>query len=246
MAINLLLFLVAFKYKSDKLTDASYSTTFLVLVLLSLGLAQARNGYFLLLVAMVAIWAVRIGGFLLIRVIEKGKDGRFDGIREDFGKFAQFWLGQGASVWVLMLPVLLAFTHATPAHYSLITIVGFLIWLVGLIIESIADFQKKRFSDNPVNKNNWIDEGLWKKSRHPNYFGEMLIWIGIYLYVFDGLQGIEKIIALASPLLIVTLLRFISGVPILESGADKRWGQNAAYRRYKDRTNLLWPLSARK
>lgn len=239
LAINLSMFLIAFWRKSDKLTDISYAATFATIAIWSF-ITSSREWYHTLLMVLVVLWAIRLGGFLLYRVIKKGKDARFDGMRESFTKFGKFWLAQAITVWVMMIPSVFAF-NATPAHNWLVFI-GVAVWAIGLLCETTADFQKLTFSNNPANKDKWIDTGIWHYSRHPNYFGEIHIWVGIYLYTFAGLPLLPAIIGLVSPAFIIILLLFISGIPILEKSADKRWGSNPKYRAYKKRTSILIPF----
>lgn len=244
LAINILMFLIAFKLKSDKLTDISYALTFISLVALYLFERTYDNAYPLVVSWIVLVWAVRIGGFLLMRVMKKGKDKRFDGMRESFTRFGRFWLGQAITVWILMVPVLLTTDYG--GDITRLSMIGFGVWLIGLLIESLADAQKWSFSQNPNNKGQWIHSGIWKYSRHPNYFGEITVWIGVYLFAYPALVGNDKLIGLASPVFIALLLLFASGVPILEKSADKRWGDLPEYKRYKKRTSLLIPLPPRK
>lgn len=245
ICLNLGLFLIAFRYKSDRLTDASYALSFIALAILSLVIGTNTEWFGRIVAGMVILWALRIGIFLLMRIVKKGTDSRFDGIRGNFWAFGRFWLSQGISVWILMLPTILLFGHKTPRVSLIGTLIGGAIWVIGLTLETIADYQKRRFAAQASNANRWIDIGLWHYSRHPNYFGEMLIWIGIYCYAFGSLTGIERLIGLVSPLLICILLRFISGVPLLEKSADKRWGTQPSYRAYKAHTSLLVPLPRR-
>lgn len=240
LAVNALLFLVAFRLKSDKLTDISYALSFLVLDVIALLYAADHNPFSWLLFALVAVWAVRIGGFLLVRVLKIGKDRRFDGIRESFMRFGRFWLGQAITAWVLMLPVILG--QYRGGDLTLLSYAGLIVWLTGLLIEAAADYQKFIFKQDASNQGRWIQTGVWRYSRHPNYFGEILVWIGIYIYSFAALDGLERVIGLASPVLILLVLLFVSGVPILEKSADKRWGKLEDYQRYKKSTRLLVPL----
>jgi steroid 5-alpha reductase family enzyme len=242
LVINLAMFLVAFKLQSDKLTDISYAVSFIVVAIVGLtnGPRMPRCLYDYLLVAMVCIWAIRIGSFLLYRVIKKGKDGRFDGMREHFLRFGKFWIGQAFTVWLLMLPV--SFAAQLPAKLTVVSYAGLVVWCIGLLIEGTADIQKYRFTINPSNKGRWIDEGIWRYSRHPNYFGEIAVWIGVYVFALTVLRGWTAYVSLISPLFIILLLRFVSGVPILEKSADMRWGDDLKYQAYKKRTNLLIPL----
>jgi steroid 5-alpha reductase family enzyme len=240
LAINLLMFFIAFRLNSDKLTDASYAISFIALAVFVLIKSSSINNYVLLGSLMVIIWAIRIGGFLLYRVIKAGKDKRFDEIRDSFINFGKFWLGQALTVWILTLPLITSAKSTKPL--GLLSIIGILVWLVGLLIEAAADNQKRIFKNKSKTIHEWIDEGLWHYSRHPNYFGEILVWFGIYIYSFNHLDSLGKLIGLVSPVFIFLLLRFISGIPILEKSADKKWGKDPAYKTYKKQTNLLIPI----
>jgi steroid 5-alpha reductase family enzyme len=243
LGINGAMFLVAFWRQSDKLTDISYAVTFIVLAMTALVRGPGARYYNTFLAAMIWIWGIRIGGFLLYRVIQKGKDSRFDGMREDFVHFGKFWLGQAITVWLLMLPVSLALQQQ--GKIGILAYFGMVIWLLGLLVESAADWQKYRFNTDSKNKGRWIEEGVWQYSRHPNYFGEIAIWIGVYLYCLTVLSGWQVFVGLLSPVFITILLRFVSGVPILEKSADKRWGNDPKYRAYKQHTSLLLPWPKR-
>lgn len=239
LSINGGMFLVAFRLRSDKLTDASYALTFLTLTLFSF-VQSPKTTYDLIATMLVCAWALRIGSFLLYRVLRTGKDRRFDGIRDSFWQFGKFWLGQAITVWILMIPITLVLKGST--HQQVITVLGMVIWLLGFGVETIADLQKYRFTHDPQHAGHWIDTGVWRYSRHPNYFGEIAVWLGVYLYTFPGLSVPAKIIGVLSPLVITILLLFVSGIPILEKQADERWGNKAAYQAYKQRTSLLVPL----
>ena len=239
LGINLSMFLIAFWRKSDKLTDISYAATFATIAIWSFATSN-QTWYHALLLLMVLVWAVRLGGFLLYRVIKKGKDARFDGMRESFTKFGKFWLAQAITVWVMMIPSVFAF-NAEPS-YDWLAITGVIIWAIGLVCETVADLQKLAFNNNPANKNKWIDTGIWHYSRHPNYFGEILVWVGVYLFTLASLPLLPAIIGLVSPAFIIILLLFISGIPILEKSADERWGKDAKYQDYKKRTSILIPF----
>ncbi|HET9411907.1 MAG TPA: DUF1295 domain-containing protein, partial [Candidatus Saccharimonadales bacterium] len=191
------------------------------------------------------IWAVRLGGFLLYRISKTGKDSRFDNIRDNFIAFGRFWLGQGLSVWVILLPALVAFTASSP-NIAPLAWIGVVVWALGLALESAADWQKFTFNSLPANKGKWIQSGVWKYSRHPNYMGEMLVWIGLYLYAVSVLSLPLGIAVAVGPLFIISLLLFISGIPLLEKFADARWGTNAEYKKYKSRTSMLIPWPPKK
>jgi len=232
--------LIAYNLRSDKLTDISYALSFLSLNGLALAYAHRVSAYSLVLFLLVAVWSVRIGGFLLIRVLKVGKDQRFDDMRGSLVRFGKFWLGQAITAWVLTLPLTIAQYRGDRVNY--LSLAGVLVYATGLVIETIADYQKFVFKQDPKNKNHWIDSGLWKYSRHPNYLGEIMVWIGVYMYCVSALTVFERIVGLASPALIMALLLFVSGIPILEKSADQRWGKLPAYQAYKAKTGLLLPL----
>lgn len=240
LAINIAMFLVAYKYKTDKLTDISYAVTFVVLAVVALFIGQSDFMKYVL-VAMISVWACRLGGFLLIRVWRTGRDSRFDDMRDDFVKFGRFWVAQAVSVWAILLPSIFVLTGGA-MQFGAVAIAGFVIWMVGLMCEATADWQKYRFSQDPANKNKWIATGIWRYSRHPNYFGEIMVWVGVYLFVFASLEGWMLWVGLVSPLFIASLLLFVSGIPILEKSADQRWGNDPKYQAYKRRTSILVPM----
>lgn len=239
LSINLIMFVPAFLLQTDVLTDASYAITFIVVSYFAYNLGT-NNHVTTLVLAMIWIWALRIGIFLYLRVRKNRKDARFDDMRNHFWRFGRFWLLQGLSVWIILIPALLFFNRSTAALGTW-SYVGLGVWAIGLAIETIADLQKSRFTSEVENKGKWISSGLWSWSRHPNYFGEMTIWVGLYLVVSSSLSPDQAILALIGPVYIIGLLRFGSGVPILEKSADERWGKNPHYKVYKHRTGLLIP-----
>ncbi len=244
LGLNIAMFLVAFKLQSDKLTDISYALTFISIAILG-AFWSHWSVLSILLLIIVGIWGIRLGGFLLYRVSIVGKDTRFDEMRGSFWKFGRFWLLQAVTVWVLMLPVILvADMHGT--DITVLAWIGVSAALIGMVIEATADYQKFRFTQNKKNKGVWIHEGVWRYSRHPNYFGEILVWIGIFVVSATVLPIGWLLLAFVSPLAITILLLFVSGIPILEASADKRWGKSAAYRKYKNSTSILIPLPPKK
>lgn len=236
MGVNILMFIPAFLMKTDKFTDFSYSLTFIILTIYLL-LNSNFNTENILLAAMIILWALRLGIFLVARIWKAKKDRRFDAFRESFTGFLKFWLLQGFAVWVIMIPTIFYYSN----NYHKIHYLGFAVWLIGFLVESIADAQKFKFKSIKANENKFIKSGLWKYSRHPNYFGEILCWLGIYLFVFLSLNPIQMGVALISPLFIIILLAFVSGLPQLESHADKKWGQSNEYQDYKKKTSILIP-----
>ena len=234
LGIQIVLFIIAYSIKTDKLTDISYSLTFAIISII-IYIKSSRSILHLLLLFMILIWSLRLGIYLLIRINKIGKDKRFDNIRDRFFKFLGFWIVQGFTVWFVLINSILYF-DSSPRVNGLI-VFGIIIWILGLLIEGIADHQKFVFKNNLRNKNNFIQSGLWRYSRHPNYFGEFLMWLGIYLLTIDALDLTNKLISLISPFYLLIILIFVSGIPILERSYEKRYGRE--WKDYKDRTSMF-------
>lgn len=246
LALNGVFFIFAAYLKTDVFTDITYSLSF-VLLTAALFLTSQGNGAAQILVsAMVILWGLRLGSYLFSRILHIKVDHRFDDKRNNPVRFGMFWLLQAVTVWMVMLPVygiLSAPEASAPPVWALaVSAAGF---LAGFVIEAVADAQKYRFKSMEENRGKFMSQGLWAWSRHPNYFGEMLLWWSI---AFPGLfmfRGVEFLYFLG-PLFITLLLLFVSGVPLLEKSADEKWGGNEDYVRYKNRTPLLIPLPPRK
>jgi steroid 5-alpha reductase family enzyme len=237
LVVQAVFFAFAATLKTDKVTDLSYGLTFVLIAGAAL-VHSDRSVPAMVLAAMVILWGARLAGYLLFRIIHMGRDARFDGIREHFWPFFKFWLLQGLAIWVIVLPVTLWFS--APRVYSPWMSVGGTIWLAGLVIEAVADQQKFAFKRTPPGRTRWTDVGLWRYSRHPNYFGELLCWWGIFLYTAPAL-GAWIPLGGAGPLAITGLLLFVTGIPPLEASAQKRWGNDPEYQAYRRRTRALLP-----
>jgi steroid 5-alpha reductase family enzyme len=198
----------------------------------------------LVLATMVITWGMRLSGYLLIRVVTMGRDARFDGIREKFWPFFKFWLGQAVAVWLIMLPVTLWFSR--PGDWSPWMTAGFVMWGIGLVVETVADAQKFAAKRRPGGADRWMDTGLWKYSRHPNYFGELLCWWGVFLFVAGSYSGWQWA-AIIGPIALTHILLNVTGIPTLEASAKKKWGGRADYQAYVQRTSrlMLWPPLSR-
>ncbi len=243
VGINILMFIPAFIFKTDKLTDISYGVTFAVVALAAYLRSEREFAHAILLFAVLA-WAVRLGGFLLIRINKMGKDSRFDDMRDKFFAFLRFWLLQGVSVFVVLAASILLWQETGPTVTAL-SWAGIIIFALGLVLEATADYQKFLFKfSGKAKKHEWIDVGVWRMSRHPNYLGEMMVWTGLYLFVLPSLSGLAVFGGLISPLYIIALLLFGSGVPILEKYADKKWGKQDAFQTYKREVPVLIPTPA--
>lgn len=239
LLINLSLYFVAYYYKTDKLTDISYALTFIILSFKGFLNSDFSTSAWILLFMHLA-WAIRLGLFLGIRIHVMKKDDRFDKMRNNKWKFLGFWFLQAITVYIIMLPGILFWDKAS-FNIKISMFIGMFIWLVGLVIESVADWQKSTFFKTHDYKQQWLDTGLWCYSRHPNYFGEIMVWLGIYVFVAYSLPGFNFLIAILSPIFISFLLIFISGIPLLEKSAHKKFGHLQEYQKYKQTTSLLIP-----
>jgi steroid 5-alpha reductase family enzyme len=193
---------------------------------------------------LVVVWAVRLGSYLFRRILRMKVDHRFDGMRDQPLRFARFWLLQAITVAVVMLPVSYLLDRDQPGGFRIWSAVGAAVWLTGLLVEAIADTQKQAFRAKEENRGRFVTSGLWRYSRHPNYFGEMLVWWGLFVYVVPVLHGWAFAVVIG-PVFITLLLLFVSGIPPLERSADEKYGADAGYREYKRRTSILVPLPPR-
>ncbi|KAH6557210.1 hypothetical protein KP509_1Z128100 [Ceratopteris richardii] len=234
-------FVVAAACKFDKVTDFAGSTNFVILALLTGILHDTWYFRQIVLTALVTIWGLRLGLFLLLRILQWGEDRRFDDKRENLLKFAVFWAIQAVWVWTTSLPVTVVNASERNPDIAATDVIGWILWLVGFVTEAVSDQQKLAFKNNAANKGKWCDVGLWRFTRHPNYFGEILLWWGIFLASVRVLVGGQWAVV-AGPIFITSTLLFLSGIPLLEASADKRYGGLAEYRRYKKRTSPLLPL----
>jgi len=191
---------------------------------------------------MVLIWAFRLGSYLFVRINKMKSDKRFDGIRENFVKFGFFWLIQGISVWVVMVPALLFIFSSRSLQTIWFPLIGFTVWFFGIVVESIADYQKTNFITNSKKEGkerHWVNIGLWKHSRHPNYLGEITLWFGVYIFAITKLDLASAIFATVGPIYIFIILRYFSGVPQLEKKSEERYGDRKDYLEYKKKTGLI-------
>ena len=241
--IQWLMFIPAYLFQTEKFFDLTGSLTYITVV----GVALCYSRYStdldarsILLAALVMIWALRLGTFLFRRIQKAGKDDRFDEIKPSFIRFLNVWTIQGLWITFTAAAALVGITTTTRKDLDGFAIIGFLVWVFGFVFEVIADAQKSRFNADPANKGKFIQSGLWSHSRHPNYFGEIVLWIGIAIIAIPVLQGWQWV-AMISPLFVTLLLTRVSGVPLLEKKADKKWGGQADYEAYKKNTPVLIP-----
>lgn len=238
--IQWLVFIPSFKAQTEKFYDLTGTLTYTAITLLLILLTPGVDARAMLLAAMVLAWTLRLGTFLFRRISKAGKDDRFDEIKPSFVRFFNVWTIQGLWVVFTAAAAWVAITSETRAALDWFALLGFVVWAVGFGVEIVADGQKSRFNSNPANKGKFIATGLWSTSRHPNYFGEILLWIGVAIIALPVLQGWQWV-ALISPVFVALLLIKVSGVPLLEKKSDSKWGGQADYEAYKRSTPVLIP-----
>ena len=214
-----------------------------IFALLSSGAEASIRSVFV--ASFVSVWTLRLGIFLYKRIVKAGEDIRFRDIKKSLPKFLMTWTL--SALWVFLTTVnaitLIALNPLEPI--GIFFIMGALLWLLGFGFEVIADRQKKHFSEQPKNEGRFITQGLWSVSRHPNYFGEIILWAGIAIISLPFLSG-WQFVTLVSPVFVFLLLTRISGLPFLEDKAEKKWGEDKDYIEYKKRTPILVPFFGKK
>ncbi len=244
-AVNWVVFVPSYLARTEHFFDLTGSATYISAVLLAAFLTETLDARSLLLAALILVWAGRLGTFLFARVRREGKDGRFDQIKQSLPRFLMVWTLQGLWVLVTAACALAAMTASVRVPLDVFAIVGALLWLAGFVLEVTADRQKSAFRADPGNAGRFIDRGVWTWSRHPNYAGEILLWAGIAIIAFPALTG-WQLVTLISPLFVYVLLTRISGLPLLERRAERKWGDDPEYQAYKARTPILWPVPGRR
>jgi len=232
-------FIPAFIFQTEKFYDLTGSITYLTAIFYTLYVTGSNNLSDLIIVACVAVWAIRLGSFLFIRIHKAGEDRRFRTIKPNFTRFLMTWTLQGMWVSMCLLCVLTALSSYSGVIMNSIFFIGLIVFILGLSIEIIADYQKTVFRRNIENKDKFITTGLWSLSRHPNYFGEILLWTGIAVMSISSLQGLQYI-TLISPIFVYILLVYISGIRMLEDQAKKKWGHLDSFKEYLKNTPRLF------
>ena len=239
-SIQWIAFVPAMLKRTEKFFDLVGSITYLLVILLSLALVPEADLRSYLLAAMVCIWAGRLGSFLFTRIHKAGSDQRFDKLKNSFVQFIGAWTLQGLWVTFTMAAALAGITSAKPEPSGALALFGTLIWLTGFLLEAIADHQKSAFKKDPENRDSFIQSGLWSISRHPNYLGEIILWVGVSIVAIPVLQGWQWAM-LSSPFFVALLLIRVSGIPLLEKKADEKWGGQSDYESYKKNVAVLVP-----
>ena len=242
--INWAVFVPSNAARTEHYFDLTGSATYITIIVVAAVLAEDLDARGVVVTAMVVVWALRLGSFLFRRVKRDGRDGRFDRIKLDPLRFFMTWTLQG--LWVLLTSAcaLAIVTGSEREPFGAFAVVGAAVWLIGFGVEVVADRQKSAFRADPSNRGGFITTGVWSWSRHPNYFGEIVLWSGIAIMALPVLSG-WRWVALVSPVFVAVLLIRISGIPALERRGAKRWGDDPAYQAYVRTTSVLVPRPPR-
>ena len=237
--IQFVIFLPSFLFQTEKFYDLTGSLTYISVTSIAYFSLDNPTTIDTILYLYVIVWAGRLGIFLFRRINKDGKDVRFDKAKKKFFWFLQYWMGQAAWVVFSAGASILAILSPVEAELEVLAFIGIFLWWSGFLIEVISDYQKRKFRETSDPKTEFISTGLWARSRHPNYFGEITLWVGMAVISLSSLSGIEYITAVVSPLFIYLLLRKAEGVPMLERIADERYGELSDYQEYKANTPVL-------
>ena len=240
--IQWIAFLPAYVFQTEKFYDLTGSLTYLSVIWYSLRSTSNQftdlNGGNIAIVLLITFWAVRLGTFLFMRIHKDGEDKRFRSIKPSPTQFFMTWTLQGLWVSLCSMCALTAIASETGVIINTVFYFGIGLFIFGFCIEIIADKQKSEFRAIPENRDKFINSGLWAKSRHPNFFGEIILWTGIAIMSLSSLNGLQYL-TLISPIFTYLLLVYVSGVRMLEARADVKWGNNDAYIQYKSETPVL-------
>lgn len=235
------IWLLSVARKDASIADTFWGLGFVLIATVSYANTEGYPGRKVLIVALTAVWGIRLAAHILWRNKGKGEDFRYRGMRKRHGKhfsivslFSVFGL-QGLLMWIISFPLQIAQISPAPARLGLLDWIGAAVWLIGFLFESLGDLQLARFKANPNNKGRVMDRGLWRYTRHPNYFGDSLMWWGFFLIALSVPAGIWTLI---SPLLMTGLLMKVSGVALLEKTLTKT---KPDYHDYVRRTSAFFP-----
>ena len=237
--IQWVLFIPAYIFQTEKFYDLSGSLTYISVVsfcFYSNYESSRINLGNVIISLLIIMWAVRLGSFLFIRIKKAGEDIRFREIKKSPSRFFMTWTLQG--MWVSLCSACALAGIANGIEINSYFYVGIVIFVIGFTTEIIADNQKSIFRKDLDNKDKFISSGLWKYSRHPNYLGEITLWLGISIISFSSLAGWE-LITLISPIFTYLLLVYVSGIRILDYNGNKKWGHLDSYKDYRKNTPRL-------
>ena len=231
-------YIISLVLKRSDIADVAWGIGFVLICLLSY-FRYDTNAVAYIVYLLVSIWGGRLSLYILLRSRNKKEDFRYNNWRKEWGKsfvwrsFLQVFLLQAIFLYIIALPILFI-TGVSNAQISVWSICGVVIWVIGFAFQSIADAQMAKFRKNKTAADSIIQTGLWKYSRHPNYFGEVLMWWGVFIIVFPFSGSFYYIV---SPIMITLLIRYVSGVPMLE----EKYKDNVAFQEYKKKVPALLP-----
>ena len=235
-------FIPAYLFQTEKFYDLTGSLTYLTViwfVYLSSNQAGEVNFQNLIVTVLISIWAIRLGSFLFSRIHKDGEDKRFRSIKTSPSQFFMTWTLQGMWVSICSMCAITGISSSEGLVLNPLFYLGFILFLIGFSIEVIADHQKTVFRAIKENKDKFISTGLWSKSQHPNYFGEILLWSSIAIMSFSSLSGTQYL-TMISPIFTYVLLVYISGVRMLDDMGNKKWGHLEEFKQYKQNTPVLF------
>ncbi len=247
--ISFILFLITFfigkaNNKHDFL-DIVWGLGFIVSAIISFVISSNKSVVTAIMTLLVILWGIRLSLHIGKRNINKKEDFRYIKYRQEYkGKHFDLYFFFKMYVFQFILNVIIGFEVVYSningvSKFTTLTLIGIIIWIIGFIFESVGDYQLKVFKKNPANKGKLMNSGLWQYTRHPNYFGEATMWWGLY---FIAISNYHSYFLIFSPLVITILVRFISGVPLLE----KRYEGKADFEQYKKETSIFFPMPKRK
>jgi len=237
-------FLISLIKKRNDTADVAWGLGFVTLAWVSLFFSGVPTLRGFLVTLLVTIWGIRLALHIYKRNRGKPEDYRYLAWRKEWGKwffirsYLQIYLLQGIFLFLIVLPVLFI-NRGIGESLGLYDLVGIIVWITGFYFESTGDAQLAKFIRDPSNKGKTMQSGLWRYSRHPNYFGEVTQWWGIFIVAISGPGALFTI---AGPLTITVLILFVSGVPMLE----KKYAGRPDFEAYKKRTSVFFPLPPKK
>ena len=237
--IQFAIFLPSFLFQTEKFYDLTGCLTYISVTSIAYFSLDSPTTIDTILYLYVIVWAGRLGIFLFRRINKDGKDVRFDKAKKKFFWFLQYWMGQAAWVVFTAGASILAILSPIEAELEIVAFIGIFLWWSGFLIEVISDYQKRKFRETSDPKTEFISTGLWARSRHPNYFGEITLWVGMAVISISSLSGVEYVTAIVSPFFVYLLLVKLEGVPMLERIANERYGELSDYQEYKANTPVL-------
>lgn len=235
-------YIPAYLFQTEKFYDLTGSLTYLTViwfVYLSSNQVGEVNFQNLIVTVLISIWAIRLGSFLFSRIHKDGEDKRFRSIKTSPSQFFMTWTLQGMWVSICSMCAITGISSSEGLVLNPLFYLGFILFVIGFSIEVIADHQKTVFRAIKENKDKFISTGLWSKSQHPNYFGEILLWSSIAIMSFSSLSGTQYL-TMISPIFTYVLLVHISGVRMLDDMGNKKWGHLEEYKQYKQNTPVLF------